>query len=48
VQPDVDDKGAWVESRWMDEPRMLVTQVQPFVLVQPDEKPGPDTPAPRR
>jgi len=48
VQPDVDDKGAWVESRWMDEPRMLVTHVHPFVLVPPDAKPGADTPAPRR
>ncbi len=46
VQPPAKD-GAWVESRWFDEPRVEALPVAPIVI-EIGERPGADVEAPRK
>jgi len=48
VQPSVDSKGTWVESRWLDDPRLVVIVDEPISIMPPAALLGPDKPAPRR
>jgi len=53
VQPYVDEKGAWVESRWLDEPRCKVQPGAPLTIELDPAAPalqrtGGDREAPRR
>ena len=49
VQPEVKkESGDWIESRWLDEPRVLIVDQTIRWLSVPGFAPGRDIPAPRR
>lgn len=49
VQPKAKDFGAtWVESRWIDEQRLVVSQKIPALTLENEASYGFDKPAPRR
>ena len=47
IQPPVDKEGKFVDSQWIDEPRLEVGD-QEVVVIYSGATPGPDKPAPKR